>query len=36
MNDNTACTTSSSIQTLTGLLYILAFAVTLAVVLCLI
>ena len=36
MNENTACTTSSSIQTLTGLLYILAFAVTLAVVLCVI
>ncbi len=36
MNENTACTTSSSIQTFTGLLYILAFAVTLAVVLCVI
>ncbi len=33
MNENNACTTSSSIQTFTGLLYILAFAVTLAVVL---
>lgn len=36
MNENNVCTTSSSIQTLTGLLYILAFAVTLTVVLCLI
>ena len=34
MNENTACTTSTALQTFTGLLYILAIAVSLAVILC--